>query len=91
MDEKQYYTDIIASLAERTIKRLWIIIILLIVLLVGTNAMWIHYESSFADEVTTVTQEAEADGDSNISLRNIGGDYYGSESEADSHDEKANP
>lgn len=85
MEDKQYYTDIISGLAERTIKRLWIVIILLVVLLVGTNAMWIYYESQFEDVVTTVTQEAESDGDSNISLRNIGGDYYGGESEADSY------
>lgn len=38
--------------AERTIKRLWILCILLIVLLVGTNIAWIHYESQFSDEVT---------------------------------------
>ena len=85
MEDKQYYTDIISGLAERTIKRLWIVIILLIVLLVGTNAMWIYYESQFEDVVTTVTQEAESDGDGNISLRNIGGDYYGGESETNSY------
>ena len=28
-----------------TIKKLWIICLLLIILLVGTNAMWIYYES----------------------------------------------
>lgn len=44
--------------AERTIKRLWILCILLIILLVGTNAGWIYYESQFTDEVT-VTQDAE--------------------------------
>lgn len=30
---------------ERVIKRLWIVIILLIFLLVGTNAGWLWYES----------------------------------------------
>jgi len=44
--------------AERTIKRLWILCILLIVLLVGTNIAWIHYENQFMDEVT-VTQDSE--------------------------------
>lgn len=63
MGERQYYTDIISGLAERTIKRLWIIIILLIVLLVGTNAMWLHYERQFANEVTeTYTSEADGGG-----------------------------
>lgn len=43
---------------ERTIKRLWIALILVIVLLVGSNCAWIWYESQFTDEVTTeITQE----------------------------------
>lgn len=89
--EKKYYTDIISGLAERTIKRLWIVVILLVILLVLTNAMWLYRESQFEDVVTTVTQEAQADGDSNISLRNIGGDYYGSESKTDGYYEETNP
>lgn len=48
--------------AERTIKRLWILCILLIVLLVGTNIAWIVYENSFEDIV--VTQD-NADGYNN--------------------------
>lgn len=40
---------------ERTIRRLWIICIILIILLAGTNAAWIYYENSFEDVV--VTQE----------------------------------
>ena len=40
---------------ERTIKRLWILCIILIISLIGTNAGWIYYESSFEDVV--VTQE----------------------------------
>ena len=43
---------------ERTIKRLWILCILLIILLVGTNIALIHYENQFMDEVT-VTQDSE--------------------------------
>lgn len=79
MDEKeknqQYYTDIVAAMAERTIKRLWIVIILLIVLLVGSNAGWLWYESQWETVSTTqeVTQEAE-NGENHF----IGGDYYGS-------------
>lgn len=50
-----------ASMArmERQTKRLWIAVLLLIVMLVGTNAAWLHYESSFEDSVTT-TYEADA-------------------------------
>lgn len=43
---------------ERTIKRLWITIILLILMLVGTNGAWLYYESSFK-EVEIVQENAE--------------------------------
>ena len=49
--------------AERMLKRLWITIILLIVLLVGSNVAWVAYESSFEDVV--VTQD-NADGYNNF-------------------------
>lgn len=41
---------------ERVIKRLWVLVILLIVLLVGSNVAWLIYESQFEDQLT-VTQE----------------------------------
>lgn len=66
---------------ERTIKRLWILCLVLIIALLGTNAGWIYYESSFEDVV--VTQEATADGSSDINLQNVGGDYYERQSETD--------
>ena len=40
---------------ERTIRRLWVLCIILILLLASTNAAWIYYENSFEDVV--VTQE----------------------------------
>lgn len=43
---------------ERTIKRLWITIILLIMMLVGTNGAWLYYESNF-EEVEIVQENAE--------------------------------
>ena len=60
--------------AERTAKRLWIAILLLIVLLVGTNAGWIWSESQFEYSQTTqeVTQESNH-GDNSF----IGGDVGG--------------
>lgn len=41
---------------ERIIKRQFVLIIIGLVLLVGTNACWMWYESQF-EEVTTTTQE----------------------------------
>lgn len=47
------------SRLERIIKRLWIAVIILIFLLVGTNIAWLVYESQWEEyEETTVTQEA---------------------------------
>lgn len=64
---------------ERTIKRLWILCIVLIVLFVGTNAGWLWYENQFIDE--TITQEISQDsgdgGSNTYSGKMIGGDYYG--------------
>lgn len=64
---------------ERTNKRMWILCIILIVSLIGTNGAWIYYESQFED--TEVSQEIDTgNGDATV----IGvGDYYG-EGEADS-------
>lgn len=44
---------------ERTIKRLWVLCIILIALLAITNGAWILYESQFIDEIT-VTQDVDS-------------------------------
>ncbi len=84
-DQKQSYLEFESSQArmERVNKRLWILCIILIVSLLGTNGAWLWYESQFMD--TEVSQEIDTgDGDATV----IGvGDYYG-ESEADSQNEK---
>lgn len=58
----QYCLDIISAALERTITKLWVVVILLAVLLVGSNAAWIWYESSFEEVMTTETYEATTDG-----------------------------
>lgn len=70
----QYYVhEAIMARMERTIKRLWILCIMLIILFVGTNGYWIWYESQFEDIV--VTQE-NADGYNNY-VGNDGDIYNG--------------
>lgn len=54
---------------ERTIKRLFIICVLLIIVAVGTNAYWIWYEAQFDDIVTTVTQDVDS-GEGGDAIRN---------------------
>lgn len=65
---------------ERQIKRLWITILTLIFLLVGSNCLWLYYEMSFEDVVTTTTIEAEQDGAS-VNIVGGGDVDYGAESE----------
>lgn len=62
-------------------KRLWILIVILVCFLVGTNAGWLIYESQYqVVESTLYEQEVEQDtndGGNNINTFVSGGDYYG--------------
>ena len=73
---------------ERTIKRLFILCMTLIIVAVATNAYWIWYESQWTDEeITQEIQQDSGEGGSNTySGKIIGGDYYG---EADDQDNSA--
>ena len=64
--------------AERTAKRLWITILTLIFLLVGSNCIWIWYNAQF-EVVETTTIEAEQDG-SGVNIGSGGDLDYGAES-----------
>lgn len=57
---------------ERTVKRLWITILTLIFLLVGSNCLWLYYESQWETVYQEVTQEAD-NGTNNF----VGGDVIG--------------
>lgn len=62
--------------AERSAKRLWVVIILLIVMLVATNGAWIWYESQFETVVTNEEYQVEQnteDGGNNSSIIENGG------------------
>lgn len=63
---------------ERTAKRLWITILTLIFLLVGSNCVWIWYNSQF-EVVETTTIEAEQGG-SGVNIVSGGDLDYGAES-----------
>ena len=68
---------------EKANFRLWVAVIILILALLGTNAGWIYYESQWQyveSSTSTITQEAQTDGDGSINVQNIGGDYYGGQS-----------
>ena len=67
---------------ERTIKRLWIVIIILIGLLCVTNLAWLVYESQFEEVSTSIEAEQETDGGGSNYL--IGGDFDYGETESSS-------
>lgn len=53
-----YVHEGIMARMERTIKRLWILCIIIFLAFVISNGAWIWYENQFMDEVT-ITQENE--------------------------------
>lgn len=68
--------------ADRTNKRLWILTIILILALIGTNAGWIIYENQFEEQEYTVRVQQDTDGAGNNTftgntIRMIGGDENG--------------
>lgn len=73
----QYDSDMARH--ERNFKRLWILAIILIISLVGSNAGWMIYESQYADTVTETyraapVQKIEYYNDSEFSRRVAGRD-----------------
>lgn len=71
---------------ERTVKRLWILLLVLIVLFVGSNLAWVYYEKQWE-----VVQETEIEQDTDGGGTNyvIGGDFNGTAK--DKSDEAQNP
>ena len=78
MDKYSY--ELTIAMAERTIKRLWVLCIILLMAVIGTNIGWIYYESQFEDIVTT-TIEAQQDGDGTNTVVNEGGYTFVTESQ----------
>lgn len=67
---------------ERTIKRLWVLAIVMLALFVATNAGWIIYESQFETIEATSTIEQDTSGSGNnyvvgeMNGTPEGNDYY---------------
>lgn len=65
------------STMERTTKRLWVLALVLIILLFGTNAAWIYHENQFEPFTSTeVTQDVDT-GSGDAAIAGIGDAYYG--------------
>lgn len=68
--------------------RWFVIVLVLILLLFGTNTAWIVYESQFRDEVVTETYTSEADGNGLAIVNRDGTVNYG---ESELHPDDQNP
>lgn len=77
---------------ERTIKRLWILCLVIFAAFVGSNAAWIWYESQFEEQeiVQTVLQDSDDGGTNTYHGNIIGGDLNG-ETSSDYESEKESP
>ena len=63
---KRFSEESALAMAERTIKRLWITILVLIVLMSGMCIGFFVYESQFEEYSESMEIEAEQEGDYNI-------------------------
>ena len=74
-----YEHESIMAHMERSNRRVWILCLILILALIGTNGAWIYYESQWEYTQESTQIEAEQDGQLNI----IGGGdvTYGAESQ----------
>lgn len=69
--------EIAIATSERHSKRLWIVILVLIVALIASNLAWIIYNSQFeAVEESTVVEQENSNGDNNY-IGNNGDITYG--------------
>ena len=57
--------EVAVARLERVIKRMWVLVILLIILFVASNGAWIWWESQFEEVKTVETYEANADNGGN--------------------------
>ena len=66
---------------ERTNRRLWILVLVLVLALIGSNAGWIYREThSIDEEYTYEISQDSSDGGQNTytdNIINLGGEYYG--------------
>ena len=59
---------------ERTIKRLWVLLVVAIIMLVASNAVWVWHETQYEDVVTSIEASQESESGNNYA---VGGDLIG--------------
>lgn len=83
-----YAHEAMMARMERTIRRLWILCIIIFIAFVGSNAAWIYYESQW-EVVETTTQSVDQDidtGDGDAIVTGIGDIYNGEAPTNDNED-----
>ena len=55
----KFIHDAYVSMTERTIRRLWILCIIIFICFVGSNALWICYESQWNEIEQEVSQDTD--------------------------------
>ena len=68
-----------AARQERQIKRMWIVVLVLIVALIASNIAWIIYERSFEEIMTTEEIIVDADNNGNANYIGQDGNIYNGE------------
>ena len=67
--------DLLIAVMERQVRRMFVIIIILLIGLIGSNLGWLVYESQF--DTYTITQETEGGENVRVSGLNSGEIDYG--------------
>ena len=71
MEQKEkYFAELTAATLERTIKRLWVLLILLVLLLFASNGAWLLYISQYDFETYSESYTQDGDGLNIIGDRN---------------------
>lgn len=88
-NEKKYGMEAALAAQERSNRRMFIIILVLIAALIISWAGFIWYESQFETVTDTLRIEQQAEGDGHYQL--VGGDYYGRETDSHENDADKSP
>ena len=76
----KYSFELALAMAERTIKRLWVLCVILLLAVICTNVSWVLYESQF-ENIATTTIETQQDGSGTNTVVNEGGYTFVTESQ----------
>ena len=74
--QKRFQEESALAMAERTIRRLWITVLVLIILMAGMATGFFIYESQFAEESYEIEQEVDTENGTAV-VSGVGDAIYG--------------